>query len=313
MLARSNDRSGPAKPERVRSRVRAAMVGFPIAAGSALVPFACGGTTGEPELAPVVPQMTDATVQGLIGEGGGEGGEAGDDGGIYTGLFDVTITYTDRDLPEITPAPSSEAGADSSGFPFPTTCPPYITVMGHNPVPISYGGTDEVPADPTSDGGSTFAADGSVCLYPWIDSPTIDDCTTQVFVLQGSTYPAFPPCNWCPPGSGGVTQGPNPGEDRTLACWTLYQCMMKSQCYLGQLGACLCGSESIPTCETDPNPPGACATEELEALETTDLTQALQSYVQASAPGVQGATCGSALNNIFQYAVAWCLPNQGDP
>jgi hypothetical protein len=308
------------RPGRARFRGAAAVTAAALAIDSVLALFACGGTTGRPEIAPADPD--DAGPDSTLGDASTDGppvdgGEAGDDGGLYTGLFDVAIVYTDRDLPDIAPAPNAEAGVDGGGYPFPTNCPPYITVNGKMPVPISYGGNDEVPADSTSDGGETFAADGSACLYPWLGSKSADECVTPYVALNQAQFPAFPPCNWCPPGSGMVVQGPNPGEDRTLACWTLYQCILQSQCYLGSNGAesCLCGSEALPACQTDPHPSGPCASEELEALETTDPDHALAYFTVGGMPVVSGSTgsggttCGSYLNSIYAIAAGdGCFP-----
>jgi hypothetical protein len=329
MLRWPTHRREPRSAGRARLRKISALIAATSIVDLSLAFLACDGTTGRPD--PVLPASDDAS-DATVGEGGDgsnpdamEGGDAGNEVGLYTGLFDVAIQYADRDLPEIMAAPSLEAGADgNSGFPFPISCPPYITVdmSTRKPVDIAScpGLCDEVPADPTSDGGSTIAPDGSVCDYPWLGGAAIQECATVNWALQQPSAPALPPCNWCPPGSGVVNSGPNPGEDRTLACWTLYECMMRTGCYIGtgtnvnSAAGCLCGSEVTTACATDPHPSGPCATEELEALETLDPNQALQEFIQTATPGTSGATCGSYLNAVFTNTLgSGCIPAQGDP
>jgi hypothetical protein len=312
----------PPRPDSLRGHARLAWrvsaFGLFLAADLTLMAFACGGTTGEPPLAPAT--ETDSSEDALLGDVGP--GEAGPDAtvgqdsgtGLYTNPFDVAIVYADRDLPEIAPAP--EAGAEA-GFPWPS-CPPFIAVgPGHAAVApgskqwISGNVLDEVPADWTSDGGSTFAAAGSPCAtYGWLGSTAMDECETMQSNTAQEAYVYFPPCNWCPAGSGAVGAGPYAGNKRDWVCANLYQCMMQSQCFAGQGGvaACLCGSESASACTADPHPPGPCADWEFSALEVTSAEDALLNYTTSGTVGQSSVTCGSVLNyTIGQAVVDGCI------
>jgi hypothetical protein len=283
---------------------------------AALASVACGGTTGRQNSlgANGGDPISDATAGADAGslDGGADADATLGDDSLYTGAFDVVIPYADRALPDVMAVPEGGSAVDvSSG---PPSCPPFIPLdqVGRvvspdkwgNGLPPGYtpiddaggtlaldpdGGTvmvrpaDEVPADFGGDGGITFALDGSACAtWPWLGTVAADECLTRV--AQGPsphalfTAPFLPPCNWAAD-AGVAVQGSRTGDSRYKICIDLYQCIMRTRCFLGTLGgtnpapnpgACFCGDltgnpAGVSDCVVHPH--GPCLAEELAGLE----------------------------------------------
>jgi hypothetical protein len=243
----------------------AAGIALVVGAGSSLF-LACGGTTGQEGLPKDDTSAMDATVAP----------DAFVEPDLDAGLFDVTITYIDRDLPEVAVVAASDAAAM---YPWPN-CPPFIPVDGNgNPVTLG-SDLNQIPSEYTSDGGIEPAPDGSACAsYPWLGSLSLDQCVTSEYA--GAAPPLgfyfLPPCNWAAE-AGVATAGPGAGLSRYINCINLYQCMVDSGCGLQPSGSCICapdaGSLSKHYTDLDPN---------------------------------EGHWFGAYLNQVYQYAVDTCV------
>src|SRR5579859_2325352 len=245
--------------------------------GVALAALAhCGGTTGND----ATPSPADGSGMDATVEAGAqvEPLDASSDQSVYTNTFDVDIQYSDQGLPDVQ-APSHGGGSEAGlGVP---DCPPFIYVDGTgNSFP---GGicdpawcnsvSDAVPAD-WSDGGEVPAREGGVCAtYPWLGSVANDRClTSSYFGITNvtNTYDDLPPCNWARE-AGAATQGPMIGASRYDLCMQLYNCFMRTRCFVypgkqaSGLGIssipCLClkptdlgGSFSATTCVNEMGP-----------------------------------------------------------
>jgi hypothetical protein len=278
-----------------------------LGAASMLGGGACGGTSGREDLPSAgtsAASAADATVVDAS-----DGGSDATTGSVYTGAFDVFIPYADVSLPDASGASASggEAGGPgtttSSGIP---NCPPFIPVKyvssaieggasSVQVVALGPGATfdDELPADWTSDGGITFAADGSVCAtYPWwLGTSAVDGClTNNEGVAASFIVPVLPPCSWAVD-AGSPTQGSGAvnGKTRYQVCLDLYACMIATGCYtrflqqgvsgpnLGQYAndECFCGEADGSTtplaqaeCVTAPQ--GPCRAQFMAAFELQD-------------------------------------------
>jgi hypothetical protein len=269
-----------------------------LAATSALAGLACGGTTGRPEVAsPAIAGGDDATIARDAGndlEAGVDSDATLDASSLYTGLFDVVIAYTDRELPDVQAAP--EAGADAEAGPGLPDCPPFLPVDSLATLNVVSLGqeTDQVPAVYLSDGGIGFAPDGSVCAtYPWFGTVALDECLTSVNTgLSGSmVLPGhlLPPCNWMVD-AGVAAQGPGAGKSRYDLCMALYECAVRTRCFsqvASRAELCFCGVADNAKCIA--NPTGLCLAEERAALEvagsdSTSNSQALSSFFSSSLP-----------------------------
>jgi hypothetical protein len=237
----------------------------------------CGGTTGQGGDSPtniVAIDGGDATVSADAA-----GLDAGADQSLYTNQFDVAIDFADQELPDIQAPPEGGSAGGPGG---PPNCPPYILLdTDGGPVPFGYPGTvfDEVPSEYSGDGGIDFAPDGSVCAtYPWLGSAAVDHCVVGApgkvgsAAKTGGPYVILPPCNWAL-GAGTAVKGPMAGAQRYDLCMDMYECFVRTHCYLERdnfAHNCFCG---IP--DTDPNfgdeclasPQGQCLQEILAASE----------------------------------------------
>jgi hypothetical protein len=242
----------------------------------------CGGTTGRDS--PVTTMPGDATVGDML--------DAGLD--VYTNQFDVALTYADQELPDVQAPPMNGGGGDgglgSLGVPY---CPPFIFVDGTGtPLPdcnlLAAPGcpnaglaNDAVPAD-WSDGGEVVAREGGVCAtYPWLGSLANDEAMTSNNPSDQGLN--LPPCNWAAD-AGPATQGTGIGQSRYALCIALYQCMLRTKCFLSPTPAgggfaptahdCLCGNllalhkdGGVLTAQICTEQPGPCWPEEIAALE----------------------------------------------
>jgi hypothetical protein len=215
--------------------------------------------------------------------------DAGHD--VYTNLFDVALTYADQDLPEVQAPPTGGGEGDGGagvlfGYPY---CPPFIFVdgtgvpltdcnmLGPPGCPNAPNADDAVPAD-WSDGGEVVAGEGGVCAtYPWLGTLANDEAMTVNHPSDQGLN--LPPCNWAAD-AGNATQGTGIGQSRYGLCIALYQCMMRTRCFLTPLASgkvfgqsahdCLCGNlrdGGLLTAKTCAETPGPCWTEEIAALE----------------------------------------------
>ncbi len=230
----------------------------------------------------------------------GDGSDAGAtlDAAELDGLFDVSITYADRALPDVVAPPDTGAGA---GYPWPT-CAPFIPV-GPDGMPVPAGAeVNQIPAVYGDDGGEIPASDGSACAtYGWLGNTAVDNClTSQASGFGTGDFPFLPACNWCAD-SGVAAQGPGAGISTYTLCLDLYACAMRTGCGSAQNPAeCLCGDATASDCIVDAG--GPCATEELAALQATpsSVQTALTNYTQFDTE--YHGYCGSALNFVFQNA-----------
>lgn len=277
-----------------------------LGAASVLECGACGGSSGREDLpsAGMPATLMDATVAD-----GSDGGAAADatTGSVYTGAFDVFIPYADVTLPEAsgTSANGADSGGTSAGGGIPN-CPRFIPVKyvqsadGGAPsvqvVALGPGAAfdDELPADWTSDGGITFAADGSVCAtYPWwLGTSAANGCLTnyQDGIASAFIVPVLPPCSWAID-AGSPTQGSGAvnGKTRYEVCLDLYSCMITTGCYTKFLqsglsgpnlggyanGDCFCGEADGSAIPLDPAacvtaPQGPCRAQFMAAFELQD-------------------------------------------
>jgi hypothetical protein len=195
---------------------------------------------------------------------------------------------------------------------------------------------DAVPADWSADGGEVPAREGGVCAtYPWLGSPAIDDCVTSTFPegLTGgpNNYDNLPPCNWARD-AGVATQGPKVGASRYDLCVDLYNCFMRTGCFLfpnpnpashGTVGKnpipCFClkpsdlnNAFSASTCESEKGP---CYDEETAAMEAPidpSNPASTATYVQMNFTALQSGNGtvgfeGALLNLMFESALT-CVP-----
>lgn len=283
----------------------------------------CGGTTGREDL-PLSATATapvDATAADANDGGASLDATLGFDS-LYTNTFDVALTYADRQLPDVQEAEEggAQGGEDGGGLPF--FCAPFI--------PVNYGTTqivplgqegDQVPAvylDGGPEAGETFAPDGGVCAtYPWLGSTVVDECVTSAAAGSSSeTTPFLPPCNWAI-GTGAATAGPMEGTSLYDLCIALYQCYMRTACYLkspalsaSSVAWCYCGTTTDdPQCQSAPS--GQCLQEELAAFEVTS-TDPGQEFAQVvnlnfAALGITGpGAAASALNFVFSQITSGC-------
>jgi hypothetical protein len=299
--------------------------------GVALAALAhCGGTTGTDSPLPAMVDGADATVEG----GSTDSLDAGSDRSVYTNTFDVYIQYADQALPDVqTP---TEGGSQSGpGVP---DCPPFIYVDGDgkplppgtcDPTGQCFSQSDAVPADWT-DGGETLAAEGGACAtYPWLGSLGIDECMTPNGI--GETFNLLPPCNWARE-AGAATQGSAIGTSRYTLCLNLYECFMRTNCFLNPKPAgmgtgifanpfsCLCEQPgenfSAAACLQEEGP---CYDQEVAALEApvspsdpnaTPSYAASNFFQTMSQNGVVGNE-GANLNGLFDDLLsggAPCIP-----
>jgi hypothetical protein len=280
----------PTRPHsaHARGRVRATALAALSCAFGILSAVTCGGTTGR---------------EGLTEDGSDDAGllvalDAGALGLLDQGLFDTSVTYVDRVLPDVVAPVSAEAGATS---PWPS-CPPFIPT-GPDGGPVPPGNElDQIPATYGEGGTSVPAAAGSPCAtYPWLGATSVDSCLTSSASGWGQgDFPLLPPCSWCAD-AGAASQGPGAGAPAHDLCMNLYTCAMRTGCGAGQDPAtCLCGTAAAAACIVAPA--GPCATEELAVLQyrSDSVEQALSNYTQID-PAFLGY-CGSALNYVFQSA-----------
>jgi hypothetical protein len=297
------------RPAPMKRIVAAALTVSAAAAG-----LTCGGSTGREDL-PSATATDDATTPALT-EGGTDAveaelaadagvldGAAGldattADDSLYTGAFDVMIQYADRVLPDVQAGP----GGMEAGPAFPD-CPPFIPV-GRSGAPLPLGNeSDQIPAAYGSDGGLIIAPDGSTCAtYPWLGSVAVDRCVTAGSAggLGTMDFAFLPPCNWAEE-AGVAAQGPSRGTPKYDLCMDLYECFLRTQCYLHTYAPhgvewCFCGvgtSASDQECQLHPQ--GACLAEEMAALEQSgdpaaSAIQILINFetVNNSAPGWAG-------------------------
>jgi hypothetical protein len=247
----------------------------------------CGGTTGKEGL--TVPETPDSAPPDLD-----------------AGLFDVDVPFADRVIPDVTPVQVP----DAASHPWPD-CPTFLPVDGNGQVVDPNDGgywVDQVPSVAVDDAGTlAFAPDGSACAtYPWLGSLAVDRCLTS---NSGDTFIDLPPCNWAK-GAGTAQAGTRAGSKREDLCYELYDCIVKSGCAVSNVAVCLCGPDTnADVCSK--NPAGACATEELAALELTDkeVGDALKDMTDTVAHPVAGK-----LNQMFQTAETYfCFGADGGP
>ncbi len=246
--------------------VAALSVGVVLAAGAH-----CGGTTGQDAPAPAAVTTMDAGDATMA-----DPTDASADQSVYTNTFDVGIEFADQELPDVQAPPEAGSVGGPGG---PPNCPPFIPV-DNSGAPVPFGGPkmaiNLVPSEYTGDGGIVFAPDGGTCAtYPWLGSIATDQCVINAVPNQANwAYVLLPPCNWAV-GAGTAVKGTGAGMPRYDLCMDMYECLMSTQCYLGEtnLPYCFCG---IP--DTDPNyatdcstaPHGECLAQILAAMEEND-------------------------------------------
>ncbi|MGH7439675.1 MAG: hypothetical protein ACRENE_28635 [Polyangiaceae bacterium] len=238
-----------------------------VAVPAALLMSGCNGTTGRDGLPSDVPPDVDATTSADAGDAGvdGEGGASMDAGpdSLLTGLFDADILYADRVLPEAQAAASEAGGVVEGGPSFPN-CPPWLgTDISGNLIDY-IDSFQQVPGDFAVDGGDVIAEDGSVCAtYPWLGSVAVDECVA----FSAPPFALLPPCVSALD-AGPAVHGDGMGQSRYDLCMALYECYMRTGCYLDPVKVdvtwCFCGA-STAVCAQKPQ--GACLTEALNALE----------------------------------------------
>jgi hypothetical protein len=228
----------------------------------------CNGTTGREGLPqPALPVLPDATAgddAGMTFEAGVVDGEGGPDS-LLIDTFDADILYADRSLPEVQ-APPIDGGMAETG-PTAPSCPPFLPTDGVGNVVDFTASIQQVPADIGPDGGEVIASDASVCgAYPWLGSLDVDDC---VATAAAPSFGMLPPCV-AAIDAGNATHGSAAGQSRYALCMALYDCYLRTGCYLDPkdngAGAtwCFCGAQPAQ-CYAQPN--GACLREEINALE----------------------------------------------
>jgi hypothetical protein len=294
-------RAVPSRTQETKAGARPRILAGALCSAAALGWLACGGTTGHEDL-PVEqgPGGADATVAdgGVTADATVEAGDEGD-----FGAFDADIMYADQVLPEVNAAPPM-TDAGEAGYPWPN-CPPFIPVRNGKPTTLA-AANSEIPADYAADGAVVAAADGSVCAsYGWLGSTSVDQCAVVNGYGTDTDNPLLPPCNWCVD-AGVAVQGPQAGRSRYLNCLDLYACMVSTGC--GSIATtCLCGSQDTVDCESNMNPSGPCATQELASLEEVAsqagaVQMAILNYTDVT-------NCAGALNNVFETAAQYsCFP-----
>jgi hypothetical protein len=263
----------------------------------------CNGTTGREGLPSDVPPDIDATASdaGLDGEGGVPM-DAGPDS-YLTGLFDVDILYTDRVLPEAQPV--EEGGVVEAGPSLPS-CPPFLPTDGTGSVTDFVDSLLQVPGD-FADGGDVIAEDGSVCAtYPWLGSVAADECVAGA---ASPTFAMLPPCVSALD-AGAAVHGDGMGQSRYGLCIALYECYVRTGCYLDpsklDVTWCFCGATSTVCAQ---KPQGACLTEALSALEippsmaASSATQIENDFTTVSPTAPVAGLAAHQLNFVFHQAI----------
>jgi hypothetical protein len=310
----------------------------------------CGGTSGNDATpSPALGATIDATVDAAVeGAATAEAQDASSDQSIYTNRFDVDIQYADQMLPEAQAPPegggSGSGGEAGLGIP---DCPPFIYVDSTGR-PLEAGTCDpgqgcadtnawgSIPAD-WNNGGEIPARDGGACAsYPWLGSLASDEClTSNTFgglTSNASTYNVLPPCEWARD-AGVATQGPKVGAPRYNLCVELYNCFMRTGCFItpnphpavrgfyGNPILCLClkpsdllGTFNPSTCVSEKGP---CYDEETAALEApidpnnpaSTAAYAQMNWVSTQVGNGEVGLEGALLNQMFGYALTTgCFP-----
>jgi hypothetical protein len=287
---------------------------------SALTVVSCGGTTGREDLpmesgaglvAPV-----DASVDAM----------ETDDGGLYTGEFDVAIVYADRELPDVSAPIDATVGAgetdggDAGPSLVPCTtagqtqcvscqgnaadggagglCTPTEALLVE--LDIARGSVTDAGSDPydPNNPGVAAASGCYTCLY---NSGCLDDTT---FGDTGHECGDLP--------SGDFASGDGTTDMYSTLCLATLQCILGSGCALTNGGPtnCYCGSGGGSQGQCPKNGPatdGVCKGPETDGFKFTpnDSTDILKNYSDNAEPsGVanQILVCANA-NSCFQ-----CLP-----
>ncbi|HSY22069.1 MAG TPA: hypothetical protein VK841_08150 [Polyangiaceae bacterium] len=208
---------------------------------------ACGGTTGRPP--PPEMSVPDAS--------------SGDPFDLDGGPFDVTIQYVDRVLPDVTPPPSEDAGADGgeggaalNAWP----CPPDLCLLSDD---AGYAPMDPVSGCP--DGSAPTAAayeDGGLVIPAPFDSicascaPYNDGAgctpTEQLFVLHDPVPPedGGMTCYQCMVSVAGALDDSQGDLDNECSDFTdmatFTAAMASAECFTTL--ACILGSPDTPNC-----------------------------------------------------------------
>lgn len=294
------DRAPVAWTSRSRGRRRGLLFGlFALAGGTfCCLPAGCGGTNGHEDLPSPAGSNPDA------GDASNDATFAGSaDASGLSEPFDVVVPTADRELPDVVGLdgpPSSQvydaAGAADGASCCPDTTSPCtaaccgpngvrcwsseggvctpteaffvnIDIDAGNFVVVADGGADGGPAlEPTPYASSGVGSTTGSCYGCLVNADCIDDLqygdvdkecgdliTFDTATLGGPVYPVD-------------------GTDPTTLCLGVMSCMFASGCATGNpTTPCLCGSESGPSCRSNPGN-GPCAQLEVDGLPLTTGT-----------------------------------------
>lgn len=275
----------------------------------------CGGTTGR-EGAPT-PTM-DATVSDGDDAAGDDddaesGPSSGNDAGLApaadTGAFDVVIQYADRVLPDVSVAPTPEAGADVSvgvidaGNVLNSPCLLNNSVLG----------ADGGPSNTLSaDGGPPLGPDGGP--VPAV-TPVGCSATEQLFAnLSVDCYACLvnfsclddlafgDALHECEDLSGNAVGGGASGTSLETLCLQALSCVLGSGCWVPDVAGCYCGTLAGAMCATSMMPgDGTCKTQEADGVGhfDTDPASVVSPLLalKATASGMADAILACAFNN----------------
>jgi hypothetical protein len=311
MIARSHTSPGVGSSRFAR---RAFFSLVAVLAGLSLV--ACGGTTGD-ELLPVAispggdATLPDAAVEASVG--------VDDDAAT---IFDSTVQYVDRVLPDVYVQPTQE-DATASSLPSCAVDIPANTMSGPDgsivAVPVLNGdiASFEIGAVFTADGGEAPAPEGSACATQvWLGSAACDECIKNQ-VGGGSMDPwhgeygsaILPPCSDLYE-AGAPTVGPGAGIPRYQLCWNLFNKIVATHCVTdpsNAIGPCICSSSSSNCLSKGGD--GPAYQEELAALEIgggMPGAEYLQATKALTVVGVAVGHAGGAVNSLFSFLVSNC-------
>src|SRR5260370_3285615 len=259
----------------------------------------CGGTTG---LAPSAQSSTGsvttvdaADLEASIDDGGFDMTMVDDRD--PSALFDVTIQYTDRLLPDVhaqAEGALAEAGAVDGASAWLACAPDFPAIQGADgsvpvldatfvPMPAR-----TIPAVFTADGGQAPAAPGTECAtHVWFGNAACDSCVRRtaldtVGVVGEFGVAALPPCSDLV-GAGAPSVGPGAGVPRIQLCRDLFDCMLQNQCWTtsNRVGGCFCQGTDTSHCNSTGGD-GVCFEKLQRAMEFANLGSPGATYLQMS-------------------------------
>jgi len=308
----------------------------------ALALAGCGGTTGFPPAA----QSTSGSVAAEAGDP-----ETRTDDGILdatvvddrdpSDLFDVTIQYTDRALPDVHAQPEGgtpqASGVDGPSS-WPSCAPDFPAVQGQDGgfVPLldaSFVSMPArfIPAVFTADGGEAPATPGTECAtHVWLGNAACDACVRrsahdQVGVVGEFGLAALPPCSDLV-GAGAPSTGPGAGTSRITLCQDLFECILQNQCWntKNDIGGCFCQGEATH-CNSSGGD-GVCFEKLQRAMEFASLSSPGETFLQLSlhftdiansplpsSPGHGAQTVTALFTEIRNDCAMFCLHDGGLP